>query len=132
MIGETDWVRIGLEAAASLISGSVGIVAGIWRAGRRSAQRELAVRDEFDGKIDALRREFAVSERSSREERGVMTGQFAESFNGMRRQIDDQRLHLEVNFVRKDDFREFREEYRDDMRDLKASIAAITGPKTLS
>lgn len=72
-----------------------------------------------------LSAEITAAEHRVEEKVEEMAGHFQEAFSGIRRQIDDHKLHTETNFVRKDDFKEFREEYRDDMRDLKQSIASI-------
>ena len=55
----------------------------------------------------------------------LLIDQFKEAFDGLRRQMDEHRFYTEKDFMKKEDFRDFREEYRDDMRDLKASIAQI-------
>jgi esterase/lipase len=54
-----------------------------------------------------------------------MVSHFQEAFAGIRRQIDDHKLHTETNFARKDDIREFREEHREDMREIKQMIANL-------
>ncbi len=51
-----------------------------------------------------------------------MTGHFHEYFEGIRRQQDEMKLSMEKEFVRKDDFKEFREEWREAVRDLKSMI----------
>ena len=58
------------------------------------------------------------------ESKEALVEQFKESFSGLRQKINDVELDAQKTFVNKDDFKEFREEYRDDMRDLKALIAA--------
>jgi esterase/lipase len=71
-----------------------------------------------------LSAEITAAEHRVEEKVEEMTGHFQEAFAGIRRQIDEHKLHTETNFVRKDDFKEFREEYREDMRDLKQLIAS--------
>lgn len=130
-MSESEWARAALEAGGSLASGTLGILVGVWRAGRNSAQNEQAVKDDYVGKIAALesgmRAILAAQERTSEERLDLLVEQFKESFQGMRRQIDDDRLHTEREFLRKEDFKDFREEYREDMRDLKKGIAGIKG-----
>lgn len=103
---------------------------GLYRAGRKSAEHEQTVKDDYSTQIDGLREEMRSDmtslERGMTSARDLLADQFKEAFNGIRRQIDEHRLHTEEKFVRKDDFKEFRDEYRDDMRDLKASIASIS------
>jgi len=128
-MSEQDWTRVFLEAGASLVSGAAGIVAGVWRAGRASAKREQAVKDDYTVKIGALeedmRQAIAAHELASRARLDLLVEQFKESFIGIRRTIDDDRLHTEREFLRKDDFRDFRDEYREDMKEIKDSIKEI-------
>lgn len=132
MAGDVDWSRVGIEAAGSLVSGLGGLLFGVWRLGRRSAQREHNIRADCDSQIGQLgsemRTAMAAVEKSSEDRVDLLVDQFKESFVGLRRQIDDDRLHTEQNFLRKDDFRDFREEYREDMRDLKRRIDSL--PRT--
>ncbi len=53
-----DWLKLGIGAGASLISGAIGMVAGVWRSGRASAKKEQAVKDDYDAKIRALGEEM--------------------------------------------------------------------------
>lgn len=53
------------------------------------------------------------------------TGDFGETLKGLRQKINDVELDTERRFVAKDDFNDFREEYREDMRDLKKKIDAM-------
>lgn len=128
-MSEQDWTRVVLEAGASLVSGAAGIIAGVWRAGRASAKREQAVKDDYTVKIGTLeedmRKALATHETASRARLDLLVEQFKESFAGLRRTIDDDRLRTEREFLRKDDFRDFREEYREDMKEIKDSIKEI-------
>lgn len=118
-MADADWIRTGISAAISLVSGIGGLMLGVYRAGRKSAEGEQSLRDE-------MRNDMTSLERATTAARDLLAEQFKEAFNGIRRQIDDHRLHTEEKFVRKDDFKEFRDEYRDDMRDLKAAISNIS------
>lgn len=121
---------MGLEAGASLLSGLGGLVIGAWKWGRNSARSEQLVKDDYNSKIRGLREEVRTSmasiEQKAIAKNDLLVEQFKESFEGMRRQIDEHRFYTERDFVKKEDFKDFREEYRDDMRDLKAAIASIT------
>jgi len=133
MAADIDWPHVGMQAATSLVSAVGGVLVGVWRWGRRSAEKEQEMRDDYEAKIDILSAELknalSVSEKAGQARLETLIGQFKESFDGIRRQFDDHRLATEKDFLRKDDFREFREEYREDMRDLKHSIAGITKAK---
>lgn len=125
-----EWTDLALKAAISLASLIGGIFLGVWRWGRYSATSEQAVKDDYDEKIKQLREEMrtamAEQAKQSAERTDDLVHQFKESFDGIRRQMDDHRFYTEKDFMRKEDFRDFREEYRDDMRDIKAAIASIT------
>lgn len=128
-----DWTRVAIEAAISLGSGISGLLIGVWRRGRKSAQAEQAVKDDYESKINhlgaELRSAMAHAAVAADDRLDLLVEQFKESFIGLRRQIDDDRLYTEQNFVRKDDFKDFREEYREDMRELKNRIAEISRTK---
>jgi hypothetical protein len=128
-MAEAEWGKIAIEAASSLVSGIFGAAVWIWKRGRSSAKTEQASRDDYNAKIYALREEvrkdMASHALKADDGNDLLVSQFKESFDGLRRQHDDHKLDVEKRFMLKDDFREFREEYRDDMRDLKASIANI-------
>ena len=125
MQADIDWPRIFFDSATSLLSAIGGLLVGVWRMGRSSARREQQVRDDYEGKIAQLSKEMREKmdelEHVSEAKLDLLVEQFREAFSGIRRQIDDDRLHTEREFLRKD----FRDEYREDMRDLKQSIAEI-------
>lgn len=124
-----DWADLAIKAGISLASGFGGMILGAWQWGRSSAKKEHAVKDDYDAKIRALREEMrtvmATHAEKSSDSNDLLVDQFKEAFDGLRRQMDEHRFYTEKDFMKKEDFRDFREEYRDDMRDLKASIAAI-------
>lgn len=129
MVGDIDWPHIALQAGTSLVSAIGGLLVGVWRWGRASAEREQRMKDEFDAKVATLGEQLRTSmlevEKGAERRLDLLVEQFKESFAGLRRQIDDDRLHTEQRFMRKDDFKDFREEYREDMREVKASIGEI-------
>lgn len=128
-MADWNWQATAASAAVSLLSGAGGWLLGIWRWGRDSAKKEQAVKDDYDGKISALREEMrkAMTAHAEKTSGGndLLVSQFKESFDGLRRQMDEHKFYTEKDFMKKEDFRDFREEYREDMRDLKASIAVI-------
>lgn len=129
-MADIEWGKVAVEAGASLVSGIFGAAVWIWRRGRGSAKSEQSVKDDYDGKIHALREEvrtdMASYAKTSDAGGDLLVSQFKESFEGLRRQHDEHKLDVEKRFMLKDDFRDFRDEYREDMRDLKASIASIS------
>jgi uncharacterized protein with von Willebrand factor type A (vWA) domain len=128
-MAETDWVRVGFEAGASLVSGLAGLVLGAWNWGRRSAHAENKLKDDVNLKVTELREQTRASmekhEQHSTARTELLVEQFKESFEGLRRQMDDHKLATEREFMRKDEFRDFRDEIREDMREIKNLIANI-------
>ena len=113
--GEWLWKLAGV--VTPLLTGIVGLFGGLYSAGRNSAQREQKIKDEF-------RAEMTAHKNHTEETKDALVEQFKESFAGLRQKINDVELDAQKTFVSKDDFKDFREEYRDDMRDLKALIVA--------
>lgn len=128
-MAEWDWHQISLQGAFSALSGAGGFLFGLYRWGRKSAEdeqsKETAVKDDYNAKFKELREEMAEHAKTVEASGDLLVSQFRESFEGIRRQIDDHKLDVERRFLPKEDFREFREEYREDMREIKASIANI-------
>lgn len=125
-MADWDWQHLGIQAVLSLISGAGGWGLAIWRGGYNQRAKEQAVKDDYTKRINDLREEVRTAmtafakDADNRNE--ALVEQFAETLNGLRRKIDDNELHTERHFLRKDEFKDFREEYREDMRDLKALI----------
>lgn len=128
-MAEWDWHQITMQGGFSVLSGAGGFLYGLFRWGRKSAKDEQAVKDDYSTQIRALREEvrteMAAHAKKADAGNDLLVSQFKESFEGLRRQQDDHKLDVEKRFLLKDDFRDFRDEYREDMRDLKASIATI-------
>lgn len=120
-----DWVEIAIKALAALAGGIVGIFVAVWKWGRDSAKAEQAVKNQITALRDEVRTEMAAQATKSEARTDLLVEQFKETFDGIRRQIDEHRYYTEKDFLKKEDFKDFREEYREDMRDLKASIAGI-------
>lgn len=121
-----EWIKyVGDVLVASLS----GLAAATFRAGRRSAQHDQKIKtineEKFTALREQLRSEMAEMHHAGEESRDLLVGQFNETLQGLRRQFDDHRLATEQNFVRRDDFKEFREEIRDDMREIKQMIQQI-------
>jgi hypothetical protein len=129
-MADVDWGRIGAEAAISLLSGVGGLFVGVWRWGRRSAVHDQKVKDDYDGKINELREQMraALAKHDEAADARVeaLVAQFKESFEGIRRQIDDHRLEAERRFLPREGLTDFRKEYREDMANLMKKIDHIT------
>lgn len=119
-MADLEWQHVALQGGLSLLSGAGGMFFGIWKWGRRSAKQEQAVKDDYNAKIDELREQSRKSMadyvKVADDKNDLLVDQFKETFDGIRRQIDDHKLETERFFFRKEDFNSFREEYRQDMR----------------
>ena len=118
-----------MEAIGSALSAIVGLLVGIWRWGRNNALQEVNARNENIARIDEMKAAIIKSEKLQDARLDDLVTQFQESFVGLRRQLDNDRLHTEQNFVRKEDFREMLKEIREDMRDIKRSLAEMRSGK---
>lgn len=127
---EWDWHQLAFQSGTSLLSGIGGLLFGVWKWGRKSAKDERSVKDDYETQIRALgkemRTDMAAYAQKTDAGNDLLVSQFKESFEGIRRQHDEHKLDVEKRFLPKDDFKDFREEYREDIRDIKASIASIT------
>ena len=74
----------------------------------------------------SFRTAISESETKIEEKVDLARESFDETLKGLRQKINDVELNSERSFVAKGDFDDFRKEYREDMRDLKSSIAAIS------
>ena len=120
-----EWTEIVLKAAIALTGGIGGLFIGVWKWGRSSAKKEQLFKNQITALREEVRNEMATHVRKIEDGHDDLVNHFEESFNGMRRQFDEHKYYTEKDFMKKEDFKDFREEYREDMRDLKASIAGI-------
>ncbi len=129
-MGGGEWLDIAIKAAIGLASGFGGMLVGAWKWGQQTAKKEQAVKDDYTKMVGDLREEVRTAmtafAKDANNRNDALVDQFKESFDGIRRQIDEHRFYTEKEFLKKEDFRDFRDEYREDMRDLKASIAGIS------
>lgn len=110
------------HAFAAIIGAVFGMVGSIFTGGWRLGRIESRLKLHF---------EQAMNESERRIEEKLEEGRQAydETLKGLRQKINDVELDTERRFVAKDDFNDFREEYREDMRDLKKSIADMSAVK---
>jgi tRNA splicing ligase len=120
-----EWIEAAIKAAFALSGGIGGLFIGVWKWGRSSAKAEQAVKNQITALREEVRKEMAAHVRKIEDGHDDLVNHFEESFNGIRRQFDEHKYYTEKDFMKKEDFKDFREEYREDMRDLKASIAGI-------
>lgn len=120
-----EWFHAAL-AAISAVAGSVaGLVSATWRIARIEPRLKLEFSEDLAGVENDLRDQIDQSNRDAAMRNELLVEQFKESFAGLRRQLDDHRLHTEQQFMRKSDFKDFRDEIREDMREIKVMIREI-------
>lgn len=119
-MADWNWEHAAVDAAIAVVSGFGSALFTAWKWGRGSAAREHKVKEDYDGKIDNLREEMRAShaeyEKAATARNDLLVEQFKESFEGLRRQMDENRFDTEKRFLPKEDFSDFRKEYREDIR----------------
>ena len=118
----TDSETIVALIGATLLATIIGMAVKSTRAITRS---ETEMRTDFDAQIDNLQRDISKIDRSASDRNDKMSREFGETVAAVRQKINDVELNSERFFVAKGDFDDFRKEYREDMRDLKSSIAGL-------
>lgn len=130
-MAEIEWGKLAVETGISLVSGLGGLIIGAWQWGRSSAKAEHAAKEERDAKIAALRKEMETAMAShiqkSDARNDLLVSQFRESFEGIRRQIDQNVLEAERRFLPKGDFDRFLDEYRENQRRTDDKLDRLLG-----
>ena len=124
-----DWIDLAIKVVAALGGAILGAITAVWKLGRYSANAENSVDKRISALREEMRIDMAAHAKTADSSRELLVEQFKESFDGMRRQIDEHRYYTEKDFLKKEDFKDFRDEYREDMRDIKTAIASIAKTK---
>jgi gas vesicle protein len=114
-----DWPHIIAGLIGSLFGGISGLFVGVWR----MARFEPELRKE-------ITQEIAEATNELHEKIDNEVGHFGETLHGLREKINGVELLITRElreFVSKEDFNSYREELRDDMRELKKNVSAILG-----
>ena len=126
-MADADWLKIAVQSGAALLSGIAGLFIGVWQAGHKRGKEDAAIeerlRQEISDEIGRLREELMKAIAAVADNRELLVGQFHDSFAAIRQKVKDVELDMERRFLEKGEFDDFRKEYREDMRDLKAMIA---------
>jgi len=110
-----DWEHAIIGIVSTILGAVSGLIAGIWRV----AHIEQGLRLDFT-------QDIAESTNELSQKLTDLANHFDETLRGLRQKINDVELDTAKNFVSKPDFDDFRKEYREDIRDLKNSIAGIS------
>lgn len=124
-----EWIDIAIKAGIALSGAIGGLFIGIWKWGWSSGKAEAA----GDAKISVLREEMRTAMASHAKtvdaKTELLVGQFRESFEGIRRQIDQNLLDAERRFLPKGEFDRFLDEYRDDQRRTDDKLDRLLGAR---
>lgn len=113
-----DWLHIFYVAVGGAVGGISGLLVGIWRMARFEPDLRKKITQEISDATKPLHEKIENE-----------VGNFDETLRGLREKINNVELHIERKFVGKEDFNGFRDEWREDMRDLKKNIGLILGTK---
>ena len=113
-----EWAHVIIGIIGLIAGGAGGIFAGGWRMGRIEGRIKL----HFQSSLAESEQKFLAKVEDE-------TKAFEQTLLALRQKINDVELDTERRFLPRGDFDDFREEYREDMRDLKQSIAGITRPR---
>lgn len=100
-----DWAHLIVGLIGSLCGAAGGIFVGGWRLGRIEGKLKLHFQQEMS------KCEQRIEEKLQR-----AVEPFGETLRGIRQKINDVELDSERRYLAKDEFGEFRQEYRDDMK----------------
>ena|SRR5689334_3537557 len=134
MMGGSDlqWAH----ALAAIFGAIIGAVSAIFTIGWRLGQAESKIskdvkrsvdeaQPKLEKKVDAINRSNEQSKKMLEDRVDRAAKDFEDTLKGMRQKINDVELGTEREFVRKTDFFDFREEYRQDMRDVKNALTMM-------
>lgn len=109
-----DWLNGVFGAVGAMIGAGIALATSVWRIARIDSEIRKDLTQEF---AEAMQELGLKVEKAGHE--------FDETLRGLREKINSVELDAYKNFVAKSDFDDFRREYREDMRDLKHSMAEI-------
>ena len=118
-----EWVHVIVAVAGVIVGGLITTAIRIWRGGYVVGKTEGGIRSEFQ---KSLAEAINQSEEHFEQKVETLVKHFTDTFSALRQKINDVELNTERNFLSKGDFDKFHKEYREDMRDLKSSIANIS------
>lgn len=109
-----EWAHVVIGGVSAVVGAAGGLITGVWRI----AHIEQDIRKDFSQDIAEAVQELSMKISESGD-------QFDETLRALRQKINDVELNAVKYFLPRDDFDDFRKEYREDVRDLKNIIGAI-------
>ena len=106
-----EWLHAAVAAAGFAVGALGTAFTGGWRLGRIEERLKLHFRESL----------FGV-EKQFEDKLDQASNTFDETLKALRQKINDVELDSERRFLPKAEFSDFREEYREDVKDLKAMI----------
>jgi hypothetical protein len=114
-VDKLEWVHYAIGIISAAVGAAAGIFSGGWRLGRIEGRLKLNFQEAI-----------TMSEQRIEQKLEEARTSFDETLKGLRQKINDVELDTVKTFVAKGDFDDFRQEYREDMRDLKKSIEGLS------
>lgn len=132
-MADWDWVKNAAQAVAPLITGIAGLFLGTWQAGKKQGKREADAETklkadmakETDAKIEGFKAEMRTALAEALEANETFIKSVGDSFQALRQKINDVELKAAETYLEKEEFKDWREEYREDVRDLKDMIGKV-------
>lgn len=125
-MNEADWARIAIEIVIALGSGAASAIGTAYTMGQRGVEERAKLKEEFRLEIDTLRKEVVdgmsetVTAADARND--LLIEQIKETLEGIRRQHDDHKLHVETYFSRKEAMESFMKVYREDQNRINDKL----------
>ncbi len=116
-----EWTNVIIGLVSLIFGGLGGLIGGVWRVAKIEGHLKLYFKknlDQFETKSDE-------TDRKLEDKMDRTINAFGETVRALREKINLVEKDMIQNYVAKEDFNDFRIEYREDMRDLKKKIEQI-------
>jgi hypothetical protein len=110
-----DWMHAAIGGAGVVIGAITSIFTAGWRLGRIESRMKLNFQEAI-----------AMSEKRIEDRVEAARGSFDETLKGLRQKINDVELNSERRFLPKEEFNDFREEYRENTNRIFDKLDQIT------
>jgi uncharacterized membrane-anchored protein YjiN (DUF445 family) len=121
-MADTDWTRIAIEAAGWAASSLAGLLVGVWKGGRRSAQSEHAVEERIAKVENDMKEEVSASEQRIAAKIDEAMQMFGETVGAIREKVNEVERSMIRDFVPNKHFDQMRLESREDIRRINEKL----------